>query len=286
MYEHSAAFLGGPPNDAHLALYSAWSKGDWGMIITGNVQVSPTHLSLGRDMVIPTDVTPGSVRPFAELASAIHGGDRDSAKTKFSPERVRPVAIMQLSHAGRQSPLILGGRAPFSAPLGPSEVPLGQGARAPSQGTLSRLLYSLLFQTPQMMTELDIDSVVEGFARGARLAHVCGFDGVELHASHGCEPFLLLSYLRIAYKEAELRPPRPVYITQGDYYYVMICYQYLSTYRQTREWTHILLKALMLSDSCIALSRTYARPCPQSSSSESSSTLQTTKAMTTTKNAL
>ena len=187
MYEHSAAFLGGPPNDAHLALYSAWSKGNWGMIITGNVQVSPTHLTLGRDMVLPADVTPDSVRPFAKLVGAIHGGDRGSTRTKCSLERVRPVAIMQLSHAGRQSPLILGGRPPFSAPLGPSAVPLGQGTRAPSQGTLSRLLYSFVFQTPQMMTEHDIDFVVEGFVRGARLAHAGGFDGVELHASHGCK---------------------------------------------------------------------------------------------------
>ena len=53
MYEHMATLFGGLPNAHHLALYNLWSRGGWGMIITGNVQVSGDHLTLGKDMVIP-----------------------------------------------------------------------------------------------------------------------------------------------------------------------------------------------------------------------------------------
>lgn len=183
MYEHCAPFLGGSPNDSHFTLYSAWSKGSWGMIITGNVQVCSNHLTLGRDLVLPDSLTPDALRPFAQLSAAIHGSENQSHHYSSSSRRTRALAIMQLSHAGRQSPLILGGRPPFSAPLGPSAVPLG----TKQQGVLGGMLYSLLFQTPRAMTASAIDDVVDRFVRGARLAHASSFDGVQLHASHGCE---------------------------------------------------------------------------------------------------
>lgn len=42
------------------------------------------------------------------------------------------------------------------------------------------------------MEEKDIDEVVEGFVRGARLAKETGWDGVEIHASHG---YLLAQFM-------------------------------------------------------------------------------------------
>ncbi|KAI0000881.1 hypothetical protein BJV77DRAFT_1057813 [Russula vinacea] len=157
MYEHMAALFGGLPNAHHLALYNLWSQGSWGMIITGNVQVSRDHLTLGKDMV-------GNV------------------------STPRTLIIMQISHAGRQSPIVLGGRFPFVPPLAPSALGLGRTA----SGWFARLMYKIGFPTPRIMSLQDIDNVVNRFVLGATLAHDAGFDGIELHASHG---YLLAQFI-------------------------------------------------------------------------------------------
>lgn len=191
MYEHMADMFGGSPNAAHFRLYSRWAKGQWGMICTGNVQVCQDHLTLGRDMVLPTIISTETIQPFKRLADIIHGepsaslsGHGDGAGAP------RTLAIMQLNHPGRQSANIIGGRWPFVPPLAPSAVALG---RNQSQKTISassmfsKCLHKLFFQTPRPMTYAEIDSVVDAFIRGAKLAASSGFDGVELHAAHGCE---------------------------------------------------------------------------------------------------
>jgi 2,4-dienoyl-CoA reductase-like NADH-dependent reductase (Old Yellow Enzyme family) len=49
-----------------------------------------------------------------------------------------------------------------------------------------------MWGTPKEMTESDIDDVVAGFVQGARIARDTGFEGVELHCSHG---YLLAQFL-------------------------------------------------------------------------------------------
>lgn len=39
------------------------------------------------------------------------------------------------------------------------------------------------------MSLQDVDEVVTAFVRGARVALESGFDGIQLHAAHGCECF-------------------------------------------------------------------------------------------------
>ncbi|KAG9011343.1 hexokinase A [Tulasnella sp. 427] len=58
MDESLSNFGGGPPNSQHFKLYSRWADGGWGMLITGNVQVDPNHLTLGRDVTIPAVLSP------------------------------------------------------------------------------------------------------------------------------------------------------------------------------------------------------------------------------------
>lgn len=174
MYEHLSRLFGGPPNELHHSLYSKWSQHGWAMIITGNVQVCPYHLSLGRDMVVPQILTERTIAPFKALSAAM----RDS------------VSIMQLNHAGRQSSNIIGGRLPFAAPSAPSAVRV-QGR---SEGIASSAFHRLLFQTPHSMTKTEINTVVDDFIRGAELAWKSGFRGVELHAAHGCKSFVLTTY--------------------------------------------------------------------------------------------
>ncbi|KAJ8081803.1 hypothetical protein PM082_007649 [Marasmius tenuissimus] len=175
LYEHLAGFFGGPPNEYHLTLYSTWAQNGWGMIITGNVQVSDTHLTLGRDMVVPAELNEAALESYRKLASSIHKGDGT-------------LAIMQLSHAGRQSSNFIGGRLPFVPPLGPSAIPVAPGA----SGLLSWLFHRLLFTTPRAMTSSDVERTITGFVRGAELAINSGFDGVQLHVAHG---YLLAQFL-------------------------------------------------------------------------------------------
>ncbi|KAJ7119945.1 hypothetical protein C8R43DRAFT_1035210 [Mycena crocata] len=179
LYEHLAQLFGGPPNPFHLELYSKWSRYDWGMIFTGNVQVSPQHLCLARDLVLPNELTEENSKPFRELAAAMRGTREE-----------QPMAIMQLSHAGRQSPNILGARMPFMPPLGPSGVRLGSSLK--DAGILSDLLHRFVFQIPRAMSLADIDDVVDAFVRGAKLAAHTGYDGIELHAAHG---YLLAQFM-------------------------------------------------------------------------------------------
>jgi hypothetical protein len=56
-------------------------------------------------------------------------------------------------------------------------------------GFLGDLLYKIGFDLPRPMTHADIDKAVKQFVHGAKVACEAGFDGVELHASHGCRIF-------------------------------------------------------------------------------------------------
>ncbi|KAG6841270.1 hypothetical protein C0991_000248 [Blastosporella zonata] len=179
MYEHLADFLGGPPNEYHYSLYSKWAESGWGMVVTGNVGVSNTHLTLGRDIVIPKEFSEDCLRPFKRLAASMHG----------SGER-KGLAIMQLSHAGRQSINFIGGRLPFQPPLAPSSISIRVAAK--ETGWLASMFQALAFQEPLAMSLEDIDNVVEAFVKGARAAFETGFDGIQVHAAHG---YLLAQFI-------------------------------------------------------------------------------------------
>jgi 2,4-dienoyl-CoA reductase-like NADH-dependent reductase (Old Yellow Enzyme family) len=184
MYEHMATLFGGLPNARHLALYNLWSQGGWGMILTGNVQVSRDQLTLGKDMVIPETVTSDTLHSYKTLARAMRPvSERNPSKNRDDRSMPHTLIIMQVSHTGRQSPSLLGGRSLFIPPLAPSACGLGRNA----SNWFGRLMYRILFPTPRTMSVHDIDNVVNRFVLGANLAHDAGFDGIELHASHGCK---------------------------------------------------------------------------------------------------
>ena len=191
MYEHLASLFGGPPNSYHYDLYSEWAKHRWGMIITGNVEVSADHLSLGRDITIPKHITEENLVPFKKLSAAIHG--LYSSQGTIPGNSNQTLAIMQLNHPGRQSSNFIGGRGLFKAPLAPSAVRVGGGGR--QLGFMSSAIHALMFQTPRPMSHVDIDEMIQAFVRGAKVAHLSGFDGIQLHVAHGCE-FHHLSVIR------------------------------------------------------------------------------------------
>jgi 2,4-dienoyl-CoA reductase-like NADH-dependent reductase (Old Yellow Enzyme family) len=201
LYEHGASFGGGPPTSAfHIPLYARWARGGWGIIMTGNVQVSADHLTLGKDLIVPSEDDGEARAAYRKLADTIHKEGTPGA-----------LALMQLSHAGRQSPNILGGRGVWGEPpVAPSSVPLaGQGP-----------IGSLLFRTPRAMDEGDIDRVVASFVNGAKLALDAGFDGVELHASHGCACTPSLLSYHIKNKPRPNRSVVPIYVHKGMFFFM------------------------------------------------------------------
>ncbi len=143
----------------HITLYKTWAEGGVGAQITGNVQIDRDHLEQVGNVVIGKKVSNLETDGFARWA--------DAAKSKGG------ALIMQVSHAGRQTPKLINPR-----PAAPSAIALA--------------LPGGQFGTPRAMTRDDIARVIEGFGRAARLAKKTGFDGVQVHAAHG---YLLSSFL-------------------------------------------------------------------------------------------
>lgn len=143
------------------------------MVFTGNIQISSSHLSLGRDILAPSSSTVDDLEPYVGLARVIRSGPDSST-----------LAVAQLSHAGRQSPNIAGGRTPFARPSAPSPIPVGTDL--PSNGLISRLVHSLLFQTPHELSLTATEAIIQDFVNAAVNLSKAGFDGVQLHCAHGC----------------------------------------------------------------------------------------------------
>lgn len=177
-------FGGGPPNEYHFAIYSEWGGNEWGMVFTGNVQVADDHLTFGRDITLPKDLSDESLEPYRRLASLMQG--RIPGRTPTESEH--PLAIAQLNHTGRQSMNFIGGRG-MGAPMGVS--PIRVGDTIPNAGAVRNAFHKFVFSTPIEMATQDVEHVISRFVYGAEVAHKAGFDGVEVHAAHGCMHTLL-----------------------------------------------------------------------------------------------
>ena len=145
--------------EAHLTLYRRWAEGRIGGMITGNVQIDRNHLERAGNVVIDGKPSNEEMDMFSRWAEA--GKSHGAAM------------IMQVSHAGRQTPKLINPR-----PAAPSPVPLG--------------LPGGQFGQPRAMTSEEIRGVIEGFGNAANVAKKTGFDGIQVHAAHG---YLLSSFL-------------------------------------------------------------------------------------------
>ena len=139
-------------NEAHVKLYRRWSEGGIGLQITGNVLVDRRNLERPGNIAIDG---PQSNEAHAALAAMA-----EAAKSAGSP------VIMQLSHAGRQSPKSVNPRpsAPSAVKV---ELPGGQ------------------FGLPKAMSEKEVRETIGKFANAAGIARETGFDGIQIHAAHG-----------------------------------------------------------------------------------------------------
>jgi 2,4-dienoyl-CoA reductase-like NADH-dependent reductase (Old Yellow Enzyme family) len=82
------------------------------------------------------------------------------------------------------------GRAPWKPALAPSAVPMTPSS---STGIIGKAVDYLLWGTPCEMTKQQIGHLIEQFAAAAELCSKTGFDGIELHASHGYQLAAFLS---------------------------------------------------------------------------------------------
>ena len=149
----------GEPTEALERLYGIWSDGGAGLLLSGNVQIDGDHLERPGNVIIDGEPSEAMQRALGRWAAA---GTRNG--NHF---------WAQISHAGRQCQKIVNPQ-----PKAPSAVKLG--------------LPGGQFGEPQPMTEEDIEAVITGFARCAKVVIDAGFTGVQLHAAHG---YLLSQFL-------------------------------------------------------------------------------------------
>ncbi|NIS62775.1 MAG: FAD-dependent oxidoreductase [Proteobacteria bacterium] len=129
------------------AYYEARAKGGPGLIITGMSYIdSPAGKGIPRQLCCDDDkFIPG----LSDLAGVIH-------------KHGVPV-FLQLCHAGRAA----GIRFTSCQPVAPSPL------AAPG------------LDMPRELSITEIESIVEKFAKGVERAQKAGFDGVEIHCTHG-----------------------------------------------------------------------------------------------------
>ncbi|KAF2679347.1 putative FMN binding oxidoreductase [Lentithecium fluviatile CBS 122367] len=161
------------PDAKYVSLYSTWSKGGWGGILTGEVEISPVYTGGPSHVTIPPTPTPTTKSAWSTWALASQAHNTPT--------------LPQLVHPGRQSPAASGTRSFFAKSIAPSAVGMHLGP-----GVLDWVLSKVLFGTPREMTVSEIDEVVQQFAAAAKLAWESGFKGVQIHAAHG---FLLTQFL-------------------------------------------------------------------------------------------
>lgn len=149
----------GEPNEDLARLYRVWSDGGAGLLISGNILIDGDHLERPGNVIIDRE-------PRPEMLAALR--DWSSAATSNGNH-----FWAQISHAGRQTP-----KAVNPTPKAPSSVKLS--------------LPGGQFGVPVEMNQADIDAVVDGFVRCARVVKATGFTGIQVHAAHG---YLLSQFL-------------------------------------------------------------------------------------------
>lgn len=129
-------------------LYTTWSRGGYGLLITGNVMIDRTQLGEPGNVVIEDERDLDALTRWA----------------KTTKNAGVPIWV-QLNHPGRQSnPLNLG-----HTPVAPSPIPLNMPGAA----------------TPRELTPAEIEDIIERFAAAAVVCETAGFDGVQIHGAHG-----------------------------------------------------------------------------------------------------
>lgn len=143
-------------SDDLLRLYQRWAANDYGLMITGNVQIDRRFLERPGNIAIDAN---GGLEELKKLAA-------------IGTENHRHI-WMQINHPGRQTPAGI-----HAKPLSPSAISLPLDAAGCGEA--------------QAMTKSEIEDVIRRFVHVAEVAKETGFSGVQIHAAHG---YLLSNFL-------------------------------------------------------------------------------------------
>jgi N-ethylmaleimide reductase len=161
------------------------TRGRAGVERTANALMAEYYAQRAGAAFIVTEGTAISAQGYGWLGSpGIYTEAQAAAWTRVTDAvHLRGGRIfLQLWHTGRVShPDFLDG----GTPLGPSAVAAKGDARTASG--------KKPYVVPRAMTEKDIRTTVQDFARAAILARDAGFDGVEIHAANG---YLIDQFIR------------------------------------------------------------------------------------------
>ncbi|EUC40130.1 hypothetical protein COCMIDRAFT_109590 [Bipolaris oryzae ATCC 44560] len=153
----------GVPSKELVNVYRRWGKGEYGVILTGNIMIEYDHLEAAGNPIIPRD--------------AKFEGERFEMFKEIATEGKKHGSLMvgQVSHPGRQVTEEI-----QKNPISASDV------------QLTNNLMGMTFAKPRAATEGDIKNVVNGFAHAAEYLEKAGYDGIQLHGAHG---YLLAQFL-------------------------------------------------------------------------------------------
>lgn len=143
------------PTAQHEHLYKLWAETEAGLLISGNVMIDKNHMESAGNVFFGNEEMIPKLKNWAE-----------AGKSKGNHFWV------QISHSGRQT-----NRFVNNHPKAPSAVQLKKIG---------------LFGQPKAMTEGDIQEVIAGFGKAAKIAKAAGFTGIQIHAAHG---YLLSQFL-------------------------------------------------------------------------------------------
>ena len=138
------------PDHRLVNVYSQWSKGGCGLLVSGNIMVDRQHLGEPGNVVLDEQSDIDAFRRWTTAATK--NGNQFWA---------------QLNHPGKQTPNFL-----TKVPVAPSEIGLTGGLE---KG----------FNKPRALTSEEIAEVIQRYGTSARLAKEAGFTGVQIHGAHG-----------------------------------------------------------------------------------------------------
>lgn len=149
----------GRPTERLCRLYSRWSEGGAGLLITGNIQIDRRYVERPGNVCIDGAQDEEQIEKLKAFARAAqqHGSK----------------IFAQISHGGRQSNGMIN-----MNPVGPGNVRLE--------------LPQMFFGTPTALSVDEIQDIKHRFISAAKVCKECGFDGIQIHSAHG---YLLSSFL-------------------------------------------------------------------------------------------
>ncbi len=155
--EENMAEAGQVPGEALINLYTQWAAGGPGLILTGNVMVSPDAMT-----------GPGGVylgKGVLGEETVRHTFERWAAAGKSGGSKL----FMQISHPGRQVYATMG-----------TDVVSASDTKVKMDGPAAKM-----FTNARALTHEEVLGKIAQFADTAEAAQSAGFDGVQIHSAHG-----------------------------------------------------------------------------------------------------